>query len=327
MIFARAVELFENGEQCCLAVIVAKSGSAPQVPGAKSIFLRDGRILGTIGGGCLEMEARRLALEALQKGLPLLREFKLDDDFGWDDGLICGGRVQVLLLPDASKYVDSFRSAVETNAKGALIYDLKGGGVEFAIDGGLVEKSLTTRREIMTDDFFVEPISTPENLYIFGAGHVGQEIGRVAGTLGFDVILIDDRAEFLTEERTPWATNRICESPHMAAARMDFGSEDYVCLVTRGHRNDAKVLREIIRKPAAFIGMIGSRRKREVVKSEMLAEGICSEEEFDRVRSPMGLDIGAESVAEIAVSVAAELVRVRAEKRGPILARCAQKPL
>lgn len=319
-VLRKALELLQEGEVFSLAVVVAKSGSAPQVPGAKSIFLRDGRIHGTIGGGCLEMEARRIALEAMHSGDVIVREFQLDDDFGWDDGLICGGRVQIAIFPGSAKMVSPFEQALESF--GALLYDTNEGEISFVKEA----EAFSNGREIWKDNVFIEPYLPKEKLYIFGAGHVGAAIGKLAAELNFDVVMIDDRAEFLTERRLPWAAERICRPTHEFAAETDFRSQDYLCLVTRGHRNDARVLREVIRHDG-YIGMIGSRRKREVVRAEMLSQGICTDLEFERVKSPMGLDIGAESVTEIAVSVVAELIHERARRRGPIIARCGHQKL
>jgi len=357
-ILKKALELHEKGEKFCLAVLIAKSGSAPQVPGAKGIFLRDGRIFGTIGGGCLEMECRRLGLQALHSGKHLVREFQLNDDFGWDDGLICGGRVQVLLLPQPEKYVTAFQQAL--SSRGHLVYDLIEGVVTFDSQGEI------GRRPSRLENAFIEPILPPERLIIFGAGHIGKELSRLGKELGFFVTLVDDREEYVSRERVPWVEERICESPEEFANRVresalkslsstgalekkqgesifnNIGTvgalsherplniqpeETYICIVTRGHRNDSKVLRSLVRLPWAYLGMIGSKRKREMIKKEMISTGVCSEEEFERVRSPMGLEIGAEGVIEIVVSIAAELVQVRAERRGPILVRCGQKRL
>lgn len=324
-IFEQAIRLHNDGARACLAVVIARSGSAPQVPGAKSLFLRDGRILGTIGGGCLEAECRRLGLEAMTTRKIVLREFRLDDDFGWDDGLICGGRVQVLLLPNADDYVAAFEQAL-TGETGVLRYDLASGQVSFLpadeTEDEVARLALTRRREALSETAFYEPILAPERLVIFGAGHIGREIARLGKFLGFHVTVVDDRADLLTEAAFPDCDERVVALPERYAADLQTDEDTYLCVVTRGHRNDARVLRELVGRPRAYLGMIGSRRKREVIRKEMIGEGICTAEEFGAVQSPMGLDIGAESVEEIAISIAAELVRVRAERRGPYLARC-----
>lgn len=185
-----------------------------------------------------------------------------------------------------------------------------------------INRAISTRREVREGGWFIEPILPPESLVVFGGGHIGREIGRLGAELGFAVTIVDDRAEFVSEVRCPWAMNRVCENPEKFAASLETDASTYLCLVTRGHRNDARVLREVIKKERAYLGMIGSKRKREVVRKEMIADGCCNEDEFSLVRCPMGLDIGAESVAEIAVSIASELVQVRAKRRGPQSARC-----
>jgi xanthine dehydrogenase accessory factor len=337
-VFHQAEELDRQGEEFCLAVVVAKSGSAPQVPGAKSLFTRDGRVFGTIGGGCLEMEVRRLSIQALHTKNPIRKEFQLDDDFGWDDGLICGGRVQVLILPEPRRYIDAFRRAVADGARGVLRYSLKTGDVSFnSMSDDLNESeilALTKRREVLDDINFYEPIMPAEQLIVFGGGHIGKEVARIGAFLEFGVTVVDDREEFLSEERLPFVKNRICDDNENFAKKLreetknDYLCEEtYVCIVTRGHRNDSKVLRHLIGKPWGYLGMIGSKRKREVVKKQMLEEGWCTKEEFEQVRSPMGLDIGAESVPEIAISICADLVQARAQRRGGILARCEQKKM
>jgi len=301
-VFELAAEAHASGEKFCLAVIVGKSGSGPQVPGAKSLFFADGRIVGTIGGGCLEMECRRIALEALATGQHVVREFKLDDDFGWDDGLICGGRVQVLILPQFS---------IPDGKGECVIYNLVTGSVAL----GAHSEAQKRGSSIRDGNLFIEPVGATHRLFVFGAGHVGAKIAEYAQKVGFQVFVIDDREELLAE-------GGIVADPEDFARSLDTCESDFICLVTRGHRNDSKALRHLVSGPNAYLGMIGSRRKREVVRQRMLEEGICTEAQFDRICSPMGIDIGAETIDEIAVSIVAEMVKVRSELRGPV-ARCA----
>lgn len=323
----QACALHQKGVKFCLAVVVGRSGSAPQVPGAKSVFLRSGEVLGTIGGGCLEAECRRLGLQAMFDGRFLCREFRLDDDFGWDDGLICGGRVRVLLLPSSDELVAALRPAVDQGGTGVIEYDLSRGSVQFltaaeCADDQAALEAMRTRRETLDGERFLEPVMPPERLIIFGAGHVAREVARLGVWLGFRVTVVDDRQDLLTERALPFAHERVCVLPEAYAREMESDNDTFICVVTRGHRNDARVLKEVIHRERAYLGMIGSRRKREVIRKEMVGEGICTDDQFAAVQSPMGLDIGAESVEEIAVSIAAELVRVRAQKRGPLRARC-----
>ncbi|MER3413517.1 MAG: hypothetical protein C4341_04630 [Armatimonadota bacterium] len=273
----------------------------------------------------------------MYSGKFICREFRLDDDFGWDDGLICGGRVLVLLLPSSDTLVSELRRAHEPphpdplpggeGATGVIEYDLARGNLRFRLraeccgDEAAMD-AMRLRRETLVGARFLEPVVPPERLVIFGAGHVGREVAKLGASLGFRVTVVDDRQDLLTERALPIAHDRVCMAPEAYARQMQTDGDTYLCVVTRGHRNDARVLREVIHSERAYLGMIGSRRKREVIRKEMVGEGICTNEQFDAVQSPMGLDIGAESVEEIAVSIAAELVRVRAAKRGPSRARC-----
>lgn len=334
-----AEKLLDEGEPFCLGVVVAKSGSAPQQPGAKGLFLADGRVMGTLGGGCLEAECRRLALDALRSGSPVYREFAMDDDFGWDDGLICGGRVQVLLHPRPASFADALREANRARASGTsgvLVYRLTGphaGEVtwesEPTSDAG--RRALEAEREVLADEedgrVFIEPVRPPDRMIVFGAGHIGAVLCEWAAKCDFQVTIVDDRAAFANRERVPFAHDVLVELPEAAARRLPIDEHTYLCIVTRGHRNDAAVLREVVHSRAAYIGMIGSRRKVAVMRKEFVSQGVCTEEVFDRVRSPMGLPIGAETVAEIAISILAEILQIRASRRGPLLARCGPKPL
>lgn len=324
------VSAHQHNETFALVILIAKNGSAPQVPGAKGLFFRDGRIEGTIGGGCLEMEARRLALQCLQSQKTITQEFKMDSDFGWDDGLICGGRVQLLIIPESSKYIDACRAALHEDAYGVIEFNLRTGVASFIenfSNDTEASMSLNKRRPFLTPTCYIEPIYPPEKLFVFGAGHVGKMIAKYAKEVGFKVTLIDDRKDLLYEESIDKNIQRILELPETAATKINTDDHSFVCVVTRGHRNDSKVLKHLIKKPCAYIGMIGSRRKRTVIRKEMLSEGICTPEEFDRVDSPMGIDIGAESVEEIAISIIAKLIAKRSERRGPLLARCQTKQL
>jgi xanthine dehydrogenase accessory factor len=259
---------------------------------------------------------------ALESGKTIHREFQLDDDFGWDDGLICGGRVQVLLIPESSRYEEAFRSAAEGRV-GAVVFDVQTGLATWQTNG-VAQLAIERRRPVLRDGMFAEPFLHAHRLFIFGAGHVGAAIGELAAAVGFDVTVIDDRRELLSGDSTSWAAHRVVADPQRFAVDLETQPDDFVCLVTRGHRNDSKVLRELINKPLAYLGMIGSKRKRIVVQKQLAAEGICAAEEFERVYCPMGIDIGAETVEEIAFSIVAELIQVRAERRGPSLARCSQ---
>jgi len=161
-----------------------------------------------------------------------------------------------------------------------------------------------------TLDIFIEPILPPPVLYIFGAGHVGYELYKAAGNAGFDVIVADDRDAYANIERFPDAKQVIAEDYDETLASLSPGDSSYIVIVTRGHHDDMRVLRWAVQTPARYIGMVGSRRKAITIFQELTREGL-KPELFERVHSPVGLDIGAITPEEIAVAIVAELIGMR----------------
>lgn len=340
-LYRDALRLLDSGTPFCLGMVTACAGSTPQGPGAKGLFLPDGRVLGTIGGGCLEMECRRIGLQSIRTGEPRFEEFRLNEDFGWDDGLICGGKVQALLHPRLARYRNAIASAVEcieARAKGALVFDvgtehfgeIAWRDVTSVADENSLEVAVATRAvearrewlEVESDrTLFADPVVPPYRLLVCGAGHVGAAVARLAASLDFHVTVVDDRREFANRDRIPEANELVVGNQAEAVQEFGVDRDTFVVIVTRGHRNDAKVLRECVQSDAAYIGMIGSRRKAALIRQELLTNGLATEEQVDRVRSPIGLDIGAESVNEIALAITGELVQKRTELRSPVQAR------
>jgi len=161
-----------------------------------------------------------------------------------------------------------------------------------------------------TLDIFVEPVLPPASLYIFGAGHVSINLYKIAKSSGFDVTVVDDRETYANRERFPEAKEVIAEDFDRAMARLAPNESSYLVIVTRGHRDDMRVLRWAVQTPARYIGMIGSRRKTITIFQELTKEGLAAEL-FDRVHAPVGLDIGAVTPEEIAVAITAELIAAR----------------
>ena len=346
-LYHEIVALSAAREPFTLATVVHASGSTPQKAGARALFLADGRVLGTLGGGCMEAESRRRGLELIREGEPLLYDLHLDDDFGWDDGLICGGTAQIFLQPmrrvDPAPFAEALH-LLEAGGRGVLATLVDGapesagatllvredgetsGSVSEAAWAVLVaaaREMLAQEREeprrVMLPDgagtAYLEPILPRPTLLIAGAGHVGAALAHFAARIGFSVAVVDDRPSFANRERLPDADEVIVDEIVAAVRRFAKTPQTYVVIVTRGHRNDAVVLREVIDAPVAYIGMIGSRRKVLTIFKEFLAEGLATPEQLARVHAPIGLDIGALSVEEIAVSIAAELISVRRRGR------------
>jgi xanthine dehydrogenase accessory factor len=319
-VYRKAIELTEQGRPFALAVVVKSSGSTPQKAGAKALFEPSGPIWGTLGGGCLEAESRSRALRALDEGKPIAFDLSLDEDYGWDDGLICGGRVRVLVEPRASRHVEAWKAA------GAALERRERGWIETVFDGESVRVRWAPESEARggaedgekplyfveaASEVFVEPVTPSPRLLIAGGGHIGQALAKLGAFLGFDVTVVDDRPAFTEAGLYPEGVRTVCGDIAELAAGFPGGPDAYIVIVTRGHRHDGEVLERCIRTPAAYLGMIGSRRKILLIRKQFVERGIATEEELSRVRSPMGLDIGSVTVPEIATSIAAELVAAR----------------
>jgi len=326
-IYRQLTDLLDRQEPLAFAVLVETKGSTPQKCGAKAIFLPDGRILGTLGGGCLEAETRQKALRALETGESFTFRAVLDDDFGWDDGLICGGAVTTFVQPNPTSRQVFKNLWPETRERRMLVTVLSSGKRALMAGSGIIaadepgfERFAEKCAELLKEpepepatygDAYFEPILPKPVLVICGGGHIGAAVGKLAAWTGFDVVAIDDRASFANKERFPDASRIIVDDPAKAIKTLTMDADTFVCIVTRGHRHDAVVLKEIIHSPAAYIGMIGSKRKVRTVMEGFIADGVCTAEDFRRIRSPMGVAIHSISVEEIAVSVVAELVAVR----------------
>ena len=257
-VFAAVADALERGEPAALVTIVATTGSTPQRVGAKMLVFGDGRIVGTIGGGCYEHDAFGKAREAILNRAPQLVHYELDDDFAQETGLICGGQM----------------------------------------------------------DVYIEPIEPSPELYIVGAGHVGFHLARIAQEVGFRVHVVDDREKFANAERFPSAVEVIVDDIPAWIARVDLPAHAYAVIVTRGHTNDLEALRALAPRELRYLGLIGSRAKIARIYAALSADRMPAET-LTRVHAPIGLDIGAVTPQEIAVSILAELIAVKHGKTHP----------
>lgn len=247
-----ALRAERDGEPAALVTVIATEGSTPQKAGAKMVVHADGRIVGTIGGGCVEAEMIRRARQAVGTRRSELAAYDLTPDQAGEDGLVCGGRMQV----------------------------------------------------------FIEPIEATPTLLLFGAGHVAQPLARLAKGVGFRVEVADDRVKFANPERFPEADLVVVDGFAAAAARMTVGRGSYAVVVTRGHRGDADALQAVLGRGLRFVGLLGSRPKAVHVMSELEERGV-GPELLAEIHVPLGVEIGAQTPEEIAVSILAELIAVR----------------
>jgi len=329
-----------------LATIVEAEGSTPQVVGASAVFGAAGLVAGTVGGGLLEARVAAAADRALEDGEPRLVSIRLDADPSDVEGAICGGAALILVDPGVDAARGVFASALEGFKKrraGVLASRIRAGHddtaavergflplgapvlpddpVFGAIAPGLLEDIVAEGRARLLREgqrlTFVEPVLPLARLIVAGAGHIGKAVAHLGSLLDFSVTVIDDRAEFANILNVPEADEIVLAGIGEAVGAVAAAPDNYFVIVTRGHQKDAEALRAAIGRGAAYIGMIGSRTKVELMKCEFLESGWASAEEWEKVHAPIGVDIGSKTVEEIAVSIAAELVAVRAKRREP----------
>ena len=325
-------EYMKSGIEMVLVTVVASSGATPRGAGAKMIVTEEGRIWGTIGGGAVEYRASLMAKQVLEEKNSFGHAFTLTKDDIQNLGMICGGAVQVYFhyIPkDDASYMEAAKKALELfdrNEDFWMISNLTKSGVF-----GLYSKkagfcSLENTEWIVSylgrspkvvkegdDKFFVEQVHFSERVFVFGGGHVAQELVPVLSHVGFRCVVMDDREEFANKALFPHAEEVKLIDFERIADFVEIGKEDYVCVMTRGHSYDTSVQAQILKTPASYIGVIGSASKKAAVYKKLYEMGF-TEADTDRITSPIGLSIKAETPAEIAISIAGQMILHRAEK-------------
>lgn len=340
------LRLLGEGQRCVLATILTHDGSTPRTAGARMVIRPDGGIYGTIGGGRLEAEVMAAAPALLETGQDRMIAFDLgSSDTVNDMDMICGGRVTVLmeLIDNEASHgllFNAIAQAFKKAAQGWLVRRIvprEGDGcrvVRFwipvkdplpldpSLPSSLTDALDQHRRSargiahlnIAGETFWAEPVGVPATLLLFGAGHVSLQVANLAGQVDFRTVVLDDREDFANRRRFPLADEvRVIADFDHSLDGMDVTADSYIVIVTRGHHHDQTVLAQALKSPAGYIGMIGSRKKRDTIYRNLRAEGF-SDVDMARVYSPIGMAIGAETPEEIAVSIVAELIAVRAER-------------
>ncbi|UCF16164.1 MAG: XdhC family protein [Phycisphaerales bacterium] len=334
------VDFIDSGRSFAVALVLQAEGSTPRKAAVRAVIDETGRIQGTIGGGAVEAEAQRRAVEACRSGRPDIFEMVLHGADRTAGEPICGGMMRILLDPTAVKDRASYAQvteAVRQRQRGVLLTTVRAGKPTEVTTRWFSQESIPSDapfpgadkiRSCMareTPQLFVEPsrgaspslqvlvepVIPKPLLVIAGGGHIGQALALQASLVGFDITLVDDRAEFTDPALYPEAVTTCCDDIARKVADLSAGNDTYVVVVTRGHKLDAEALEACIHTPVAYIGMIGSRRKVALIRENFVGTGLATEEEFDRVFTPIGLDIGAVTVPEIAASIVAELIAVR----------------
>jgi xanthine dehydrogenase accessory factor len=334
----KLLSALHDGRSVAYTALVETRGSTPQKAGATMLVFPDGSQAGTLGGGCVEAEVKRRALALLADGQPQLLSFQLDHDYGWDDGLICGGRMLMLVDPLRGGQDNTYYTQLEQTLSGgrgcteAVVIDAEKAGAPeaarflFDRDAQLVAargasgapagiigplRSLDERpRPYLAEGVSYLPQLQRCRLLIVGGGHVGLKVAELAHEVDFDVWIVDDRQEYCNPTRFPQAQRLICGPIDDVLPRFDMTSDTYCVIVTRGHHHDETALFHLAATPAGYVGMIGSKRKIRLILDDLRREGIA-ESALERVHAPIGLDIGSQTVPEVAVSIVAELVAHR----------------
>ena len=327
----KTAELLESGEDAVLVTIIASSGSTPRGSGARMLVGKNGRIAGTVGGGMVEYRSEQMALETLRDKSSLAHDFNLERNDVEDLGMICGGDVTVyfLYLDHAGRGAALARMGEKLLAENRdvwIITDVGGGGLfgfytreeGFAGIEDIPEAvPLMTRRPIQTEigsrKLYIEQLSSSGVVYVFGGGHVGQELVPVLSHVGFRCVVLDDRPAFVSRELFPTAEDTRLVDFDDIYKSVEINASDYVVIMTRGHAFDCAVERQVLYSPARYIGVIGSARKTAGV-NKILKEAGITDEQLARITTPIGLAIHAETPAEIAISIAAQMIAVRSGK-------------
>lgn len=292
-----------SGTDLIMTTITAAKGSVPRGAGARMLISDEGRIAGTVGGGAVEYECIKTAQDMLREGRTstgtACRHFILDKNDVADIGMVCGGDVDILfqyISADDESLRETFKTIDECTKKH------KRCEITYKFTGDEIAEMNVS-------------ITTPETVYIFGGGHVAQQLVPILDRCDFNCVVIEDRPEFAD----PGLFENKCdiilvEEGTLSDNLPEITENDFVCIMTRGHKDDYLLQAAILKKKTAYIGVIGSRRKVAAVNEKLRADGY-SQEDIDRITSPIGLDIMSETPAEIAVSIAAQLIMVRAKQR------------
>jgi len=350
-IYPKLVDSLEKNRLSVLATIIKQEGSAPRGVGTKCLILEDGQIIGTVGGGQIEATVAEESRKVFTTQSPIRFHFNMEGVGADAPEMICGGDVELFLEPVISEnmnQLDLFKRVLEVGRRGgsgilATIVNpehwlptqipkafIESNGQKSGtlseteeIENQLrqrMDQILNQRQPVILTyrdedgkniELFVEPVLSDPRLYVFGAGHVSLELVSMANRVDFKVVVIDDREEYADPKKFPDAAD-VFQLPFESVIHsLSVDESSYLVIVTRGHKHDRTILEQALKTPAKYIGMIGSRRKIKMIYDKLLEQGF-TRQDLERVHSPIGLDIGAESPQEIAVSIVAELIKIRA---------------
>ena len=348
-IYSEIVKALEKKEKVALATLITRVGSAPRAVGAKYLIKGDGTSLGSIGGGCVEAEVWQKAQKVMEEAKGEILHFDLTSEQLAEGGLICGGNIDIFLEPLNEDFLNVYQEVSRIKQKGgsailATLVSVDGdfpkgegskalikpsgekvgsllGGVELekkilregeALLKEKKPKVLVFRHEDRKMEVLLEPVFSEPTIYIFGGGHISEQLAPLAKKVHFKVVVVDDREMFANRERFPEADEVIVSEFEKCFDQLNIDDSSYIVIVTRGHLYDGFVLEQAVKTNARYIGMIGSKKKIKTLYEILVKKGV-SKETLNRVHAPIGLDINSETPEEIAVSIVAQLIKTRAE--------------
>jgi xanthine dehydrogenase accessory factor len=327
-IIPTALDWIAEGRRVALATVIETWGSSPQPVGSKLLIDSCGNFLGSVSGGCVEAEVVTEATEAIAEGKPRCVSYGIEDGTAWQVGLACGGSIRILVEPLGAP-ADSLRQLIDdlnSRRPAALVTELATGTrklVHGAFDASpdLAEALMEAFRrdksglvEAKSGEAFIDVFNPPLRLIVIGAVHIAQSLLPLAENLGYDVTIIDPRGAFATSER--FGKAKLCrEWPDEALPKLGIDSNTALVALTHDPKLDDPALLEALRSDALYVGALGSKRTHAKRIERLLAAGLPPEA-IERIHAPIGLDIGAEGPAEIALSIIAEIVEVKRGKDG-----------
>jgi xanthine dehydrogenase accessory factor len=348
-IYSEIVKALEKKERVALATLITRMGSAPRAVGAKYLIMGDRTSVGSIGGGCVEAEVWQEAQKVIEKREGRILHFELTSEQLAEGGLICGGNINIFLEPLGEEFLDIYHEVARIKQKGgsAILATLisvngafsKGKGSKALLKtsgeklgsllGGLeLEKKILKESEALLKEkkpkvlvlssenrnmeILLEPVFSEPTVYLFGGGHVSEQVAPLAKKVHFKVVVIDDREMFANRSRFPEADEVIVSEFERSFDKLNIDESSYIVIVTRGHLYDGFVLEQAVQSKARYIGMIGSKKKIRTLYDNLMGKGM-TKEILDRVYAPIGIDINSETPEEIAVSIIAQLIKVRGE--------------
>jgi xanthine dehydrogenase accessory factor len=341
-VIEEAVRLMEKNEPCVLATVVRTKGMTPQKAGAKLLIRQDGSGVGTLGGGCVEGDIWFYAKQMLrEKSSPQFRDYYLNEDIAAKDGLVCGGTMYFYVEPlwpgsdflmTANEIVRAYAGAPPVSLATIVFHPTKkekiGARLLIHEDGSLSgslgdeklqEQVVKVGRAVAAfgkneyvigedgSEVYVEGFTTPPALVIMGGGHVGRAVYHLAVTLGFRIYVVDDRPEFSNKERFPMAEQTVVADFDKAMAALPINFNTFILVATRGHRYDDLATLAAVNTPARYVGLLGSKRKNLMIFRDLLKQGVPIER-IQKINAPVGLNIGALTPEELAVSIMGEII-------------------